>query len=168
MPLESGVLGVFLDPRTAARAITAVRAAGCRDVRAVMPAPFPEVMNALGRPPSLLGLATLVGAAIGISIGYGYCIFTALAWPLVTGGKPIVAIPSFTIIGFELTVLFAVVITVGTLAALVLRGRASRALPVDLRFTKDRIGVFALGGDAAAIERALRDNGAEEVRRADA
>ena len=84
------------------------------------------------------------------------------------GGLPIVALPSFTIIGFELTVLFGVVITVGTLAVLILRGRGSRALPVDVRFTKDRIGVFVLGADVAVFERALRDNGAEEVRRAEA
>lgn len=166
MPGESGVLGVFRTPSTAAAAIRAARAAGCADVRATMPAPFPDVVAALGRPASRLGYATFLGGVGGLAGGYALCIATSLAWPLVVGGKPIVAIPSFTIIGFEVTVLFGVLVSIATLAVLILRGRRRRSMPFDTRFTAGHIGVFAIGGDATAVESAFRASGAEEVRRA--
>ena len=166
MASESGVLGVFTGPRSAAAAIRAARAAGSTDVRAAMPAPFPEVVEALGRPESALGFATFFGALAGLSAGYALCIGTSLAWPLITGGKPIVSLPSFTIVGFEVTVLIGVLVSIAALLALVVRGRRRRAMPFDPRFTAGHLGVFAIGGDASVIESAFRANGAEEVRRA--
>ena len=165
MPTESGVLGIFPAPSSAAAGIRAARDAGCTDLRATMPAPFAEVVAALDRPESKLGIATFVGGLSGFAGGYALCIATSLAWPLVTGGKPIVSLPSFTLIAFEVTVLIGVLVSIATLAALIARGRRSRAMPFDARFTAGHIGVFAIGGDPAAIERAFRANGAEEVRR---
>ncbi len=161
MPADRGVLGTFGAAPEAARAIRALREAGVADVRAAMPAPFPEVVEALGRPRSRLGLATFPGAIAGLLAGIGLTVGTSVAWPLVTGGKPIVSIPPFVIVIFEVTVLVG---SLTNLAAVVAGAWRGRRFPPAPGATGDRIGVFAAGeGDRA--ERILRDGGAEEVRR---
>jgi hypothetical protein len=47
-----------------------------------------------------------VGAVTGLATGFAFTIFTVLAWPMITGGKPLISIPAFLIIGYELTILF--------------------------------------------------------------
>jgi Protein of unknown function (DUF3341) len=165
MPAEAArVLGTFEDPATAARAIRALRDAGCQ-VRAAMPAPFPEVVAALGLKRSRLGFLTWPGALLGTICGVALPVTTSLAWPLVVGGKPIVALPAFVVIIFEVTVL------VGSLTNLVAsiglgwsRG-GLQPLHGGRTFHDDRIGVLASGADAAAAERILRAEGAAEVER---
>src|SRR5512142_2539454 len=103
--MPARVLGVFQDPGAAAGAIRALRSAGCDDVHAAMPAPFPEVVAALGRERSRLGAITWTGALVGLACGIALPVTTALAWPLVVGGKPIVSVPAFVVIFFEVTVL---------------------------------------------------------------
>ena len=65
MSSEGGVLGSFASPGDAARAIRALRASGFPDVRAAMPAAYPQVLNALGRPRSPIAFASLPGAVVG-------------------------------------------------------------------------------------------------------
>lgn len=161
MPADPGVLGTFAAPADAARAIRALREAGVRDVRAAMPAPFPEVVEALGRPRSRLGLATFPGAIAGLLAGIGLTVGTSVAWPLVTGGKPIVSIPPFVIVIFEVTVLIGSLTNLVAVATGAYRGRG---FPAAARTTADRIGVFA-GGAEERAERILRERGAGEVRR---
>jgi len=165
MPADPGVLGSFAEPAAAAVAIRALRADGFADVRAAMPAPFPDVVAALGKPRSPLDFVTLPGAVVGLFCGIGLTVGTSLAWPLVTGGKPIVSIPPFVIVIFELTVLVGsltnlVAVLVGTW-----HGGRSRFFPAGTSFNADRIGVFATGGDASAAEQILRESGALEVSR---
>ena len=162
---EAGVLALFAEPARAARAIEALRRAGVGDVRAAMPAPFPEVLRALGRPRSRVGIGVFLGTVTGVVAGYALCVATSLAWPLVTGGKPIVSWPAFTVIGFEVAVLVGGLVTHGLLAIATATRRSREHVPVrDPRFSRDRIGVFARG-DLEVAERLLRAEGAEEVAR---
>ncbi len=161
MPADPGVVGTFAAPADAARAILALREAGVPDVRAAMPTPFPEVVEALGRRRSRLGLATVPGAIAGLLCGIALTVGTSVAWPLVTGGKPIVSIPPFVIVIFELTVLIG---SITNLVAVVVGATHGRRFPPIARATADRVGVFAGGADDRA-EAILRERGAEEVRR---
>src|SRR5262245_23228745 len=102
--MPASLLASFADPHAAAAAARALREAGCR-VRAAMPAPFPELVQALGIRRSRLGWLTWPGALVGLGCGLALPVTTSLAWPLVVGGKPIVALPAFVVIIFELTVL---------------------------------------------------------------
>lgn len=68
-----------------------------------------ESKEVLNLPASKLKFFTLTGAVIGLVIGFGFPIYTSLNLPLITGGKPIVSIPAFVIIAFELTILFSVI-----------------------------------------------------------
>jgi Protein of unknown function (DUF3341) len=162
MPVS--VLGTFADPAAAAGAIRALREAGCR-VRAAMPAPFPEVVTALGLPRSRLGFLTWPGALLGFAAGVALPVTTSLAWPLVVGGKPIVALPAFVVIIFELTVLVGSLTNLAASIALGWTRGGLQPLPGGRTFHGDRIGVLATTDDDAAAERILRGAGAEEVVR---
>lgn len=163
--IETGVLGLFAEPSQAAAAIRSLRAAGLDDVRVAMPAPFPEVMDAVGKPRSGVGVGVFMGCVLGLIGGLGLCAATSLAWPLVVGGKPILAWPTFLVIGFECAVLIGGSVTHLMLAYTTATGRARNRMPVaDLRFATDRIGVFVLT-QAPGAAQLLTDQGAEEVRR---
>lgn len=163
MPAEPGVLGVFVDPGHAARAIHELRARGIRDLHAAMPAPFPEVVAALRKPRSTIDYATLPGALLGLVCGVLLPWLTSLAWPLVTGGKPIVAVPQFLVIFFEMTVLIGALTNLVAVSIRSLAGGLG-GFPRGLSFDGEQIGVFAAGGGDEA-ERVLREAGAVEVRR---
>jgi hypothetical protein len=165
MPTESGVLAVFSDPTVAAAAIRTLHGKGFTDVRAAMPAPFPEVMDAVGAPQSKVGIGVLVSTLLGAIGGFALCISTSLAWPLMTGGKPIVTLPAYVVIAFESSVLVGGSFTHLLLAFATVTGRWRRRVPVaDPRFSTDRIGVFAVG-DMGQVEALLKTSGAEEVAR---
>ncbi|MHB8418480.1 MAG: quinol:electron acceptor oxidoreductase subunit ActD [Myxococcales bacterium] len=162
---ERGVLGFFGEPERAARAIRALRAAGLTDVRAAMPAPFPEVLAALGRPRSRVGIGVFAGTAAGVVVGYALCAATSSAWPLVTGGKPILSWPAFTVIAFEVAVLIGGLTTHAILAYDTATGRSRHRVPLRAPgFSQDRIGIFVVG-TAALAEQLLRTEGAEGVER---
>jgi Alternative complex III, ActD subunit len=128
---------------------------------------------ALDRRKSPVRIFTLVGGILGCAAGFAFPIYTVLDWPLITGGKAIVSLPPFVVIAFELTILFAALMTVvGFLASSGLpRLRADRAAALyDPRFSEDRWGVLVTCRTAAAdaIRARLEQGGAEEVRRASA
>ncbi|MFI5166749.1 MAG: quinol:electron acceptor oxidoreductase subunit ActD [Thermoanaerobaculales bacterium] len=157
------MLGVFSEVEDAARALRELREAGHADLRTASPAPYPALVEALGRPRSRLDAITLSAAGLGTLAGFALCVGTSLAWPLMTGGKPIVSIPPFVIIAFELAVLIGAGVNLIAVAIAAARGRRRRRMPHDERFSHDRIGVFVAGG-AIAAEAILRRCGAEEVR----
>jgi molybdopterin-containing oxidoreductase family membrane subunit len=163
------VLGVFAHVDTATRAIQALRARGVQSIAAYSPVPLDEFEEALtghGLPRSPVRLFTLVGALIGLTGGFALTIWTALKWNLITGGKPVVSIPPFVVIAFEMTILLGGLCTLlGLLVTARLPSlRISRLY--DPRFSSDRFGVEVTcdAAERAAIEDLLRGAGAEEVR----
>jgi hypothetical protein len=156
------IAATFLDARSAAAAIRALRAARCR-VDAAMPVPFPEVLDALGGPPSRIGRASLGGALAGAAGGALLTAATSLAWPLATGGKAILSVPPFAIVVFELSVLLAAVATLAALVVGCLRGGAAPGLGAAAALAGDRIAVVAAGDARVAVGIVLA-HGAVEVR----
>ena len=55
---------------------------------------------------------TLVGGLTGAATGFAFTAWTSMDWPLVTGGKPILSMPAYVVIAFELTILFGALATV--------------------------------------------------------
>lgn len=82
-----------------------------RELTVVMPVPVHEVEHLLHPRPSQLKFFTLIGAIAGLLSGFALTIGTSLDWPLITGGKPIVSLPPYIIIAFELTILFGGILT---------------------------------------------------------
>jgi hypothetical protein len=70
------------------------------------PHPVHHAEELLAEPQSNVRLFTLVGGICGVATGYLFPSLTALDWPLYVGNKPLVGIPPYTVIAFELMVLF--------------------------------------------------------------
>src|SRR5262249_58603786 len=94
---------------TTTHAIRELRARGFQAISAYSPVPLEELEEALtghGLPRSPVRLFTLVGGLIGTGTGFWLTIWSSVKWGLIVGGKPVVSIPPFVVIAFELTILF--------------------------------------------------------------
>ncbi len=161
--MPEGLLALFDKPSLAAKAVRAMKAAGY-EVRAAMPAPFPEVMEALGKPHSRLGLFTIGGAMLGGFLGFLLTTGTSLSWPLRVGGKPIVSMVAFLVIVFESAVLIGALMNFIGLAVSAYLARRDHPVPFDARASRDHVSVFVPGRPPESAAAALREIGALEVR----
>jgi hypothetical protein len=82
-------------------------------LKIIMPHPDHEVEELVLKyvPPSPLKYFTLAGTLSGFIGGFALTIGTVLDWPLITGGKPIISIPAFIVIVFELTILLGATVS---------------------------------------------------------
>lgn len=166
---RSGVMGVFAHVDTAVHAIRELRAKGFRAISTYSPVPLPELEEALtghGLPRSPVRLFTLVGGLTGTVSGFALTIWSALKWNLITGGKPVVSIPPFVVIAFELTILLGGLCTLLGLFVTARLPRLRGSPRYDPRFTADRFGVevACAPAEVPAVQDILRRAGAEEVR----
>lgn len=162
---RTGVLGVFAYLDTATDAISRLRARHF-PVTVYSPTPRHEVEEALEAPESAVRIFTLMGAFTGSAAGAWLAIWSSLDWPLIVGGKEIVAIPAFSVIIFELTVLIG---ALSTVAGLFLTARLPRiGRPEALyhpSFSSDRFGVFVHVAPEhfEEVRSILNESGSEEV-----
>jgi hypothetical protein len=77
-----------------------------KDIEILAPHPVHKAEEILSLKPSPVRVFALVGGLLGAATGYLFPSFTVIDWPLISGNKPMVSIPPFTIIAFELMVLF--------------------------------------------------------------
>jgi hypothetical protein len=70
------------------------------------PHPVYHADEMLATKPSNVRLFALFGGITGVATGYLFPSLTALDWTLFVGNKPLVGIPPYTVIAFELMVLF--------------------------------------------------------------
>lgn len=75
-------------------------------IQIATPVPVHEAMQILSVPVSPLKFFTFTGALTGFCAGFALTIYTVQSWPLITSGKTLISLPPFTIIAFELTILF--------------------------------------------------------------
>ncbi len=103
-----GVIAEFTTPDGLVLACRKAHAAGYRRMDAYTPYPLEEVAEAIGFEKTQGPLLTLAGGILGGLSGYlmQYWIHV-WAYPLNIGGRPLHSWPSFLIITFEMTVLFA-------------------------------------------------------------
>jgi hypothetical protein len=81
------------------------------NIEVITPFYVHELEELLGEKPSNVRAFTLTGAVTGLLTGFAFTSFTVLHWKLIVGGKPLVSIPAFVIIAFELTILFGALST---------------------------------------------------------
>ncbi|MFP4623134.1 MAG: DUF3341 domain-containing protein [Gemmatimonadota bacterium] len=159
-------LGVFQEVDTAVRAIERLRESGMTDLETYSPLPQHELEHALNRPQSPIRLFTLVGALTGTATGFALAIWTSLDWPLITGGKPIISLPAFVVIAFEMTILFGALATVLGLIINARLGAPAKGVAYDPSFSAGNFGVLvdAPAERGAEARRILEDAGAVEVQ----
>jgi len=159
------VLGVYDQPGKTAAAIEQIRGRGYTEIVTYAPAPFEEVDDAVDPKPSGVRLYTLIGGLAGVVAGYAMTIWMANDWQIVIGSKPYSSIPPYTIIAFELMILFGGLLTA---LGLFVQGKLLRFKKHDAyhpRFSAEDFGVVVTcePRDVSELESLLRAHGAMEV-----
>jgi len=147
-----GLMAEFATPTDLVAAARRTHEAGYKKIDAYSPFPVEELAEAIGFHKNSVALVTLIGGLIGGLLGYAmqYWIATS-AYPVNVGGKPYHSWPSFIIVTFEMTILFAGLSAV--LGMLALNGLPMPYHPVFnvSRFafaTKDRFFLIVFSSDA--------------------
>ena len=128
----------FDNPTALVKAARAAREKGYRKLDAFSPFPIEGLTDALHLHKNKLPLIVLTGGIIGGLTGYllQYYI-TVINFPINIGGRPLDSWPSYIIITFELTILFAALSAVLGLLGVV---RPAHALPSGLQRAEVRAG----------------------------
>ena len=164
------ILGLFQQPEPAADAMDGLKEAGFElgtfDV--LTGTPYPE--GAFGEyvPQHRLFRFPAFGAIIGFTLSLFLTAATQLAYPLVTGGKPILSVFAMLIIMYEMTMLAGVISTV---IGIIFESRLPNMKPgiYDTRITEGWIGVVITLDDESKVadaEIVLNKAGALEIKQA--
>jgi hypothetical protein len=161
------IVSSFASEDGCAHAIEALRAARVVEFRAFAPIPSEKISEAIGRPKSSVRAWVLTGGIVGILTGIAITVGTSLEWNLDTGGKPVVSIPPFIIICFELMILLG---GLSAVLGFLFSARMPALDPVSgyvSQFSEDRFGIVVRcdESEAEGVESILRAAGAEEVLR---
>lgn len=159
------LVGVFDQPGTTADAAQHLVGRGFTNLEIYAPAAFHELEEAVSRKPSRVRLFTLIGGLAGVVTGYAMTIWMANNWQIIVGGKPYSSIPPYTIIAFELTILFGGLLT--ALGLFIFGGLYPRKLDAvySPRFSAEEFGIVVgcRPRDVGEIDALLREFGAKEV-----
>jgi hypothetical protein len=161
----TAMYGLFDKPDAAQRAYTGLKRAGIspRDITVVSGEPF-EAFEFSHRDHSLiLFRLALVGGLLGFIAAVALVVGTERAWPLVTGGMPIVPWYPNLVIVFEMTMLGAIVTTVVSLLVAAKLPRFGKSL-YDPAVSDGKILVGVSGSSDAAVRDTLTASGASAVK----
>jgi hypothetical protein len=162
------IYGLFPGPEAAERAMNALRAAGIapENILVMSAQPFDEYSFTQADHKTVMPWLATLGGLVGGTCGFLLARYTQVAYPIITGGMPVVAPWPTAIVTYELTMFGAVMTTVITLlitARLVRR----RPAPYDPEISHGKILIGVLDpADAARadLEKRLRSAGAAEVK----
>ena len=165
---KTGVLGLYSDANYAAEAGDGLQRMGIsdNDYDFLTGAPYPE--GAFGEKESShrLYVFPFVGALCGLTAGILLTSMTQMAYPLVTGGKPILSLPPMAIVTYEGTMLGAILFTV---LGIIFESRLPRpSLGLyDDRITEGYVGVLVECEleEVDRVEQVLTQAGAEDIKR---
>ncbi len=163
------VLGVYPHFDEFLDSVRKLRKEGFKDLTLFSPTARHELEEVLEEGPGPVRWFTLVGALLGCLTGYVFTVWASQDWPLVVSGKPIgdwdgTGMPPFTIVMFELTILFG---ALSTLAGMIINARLPqiKAGPYDVRFSDDHFGIQCNTTEdrVARVSELMSTTGATEV-----
>jgi hypothetical protein len=165
-PRFHGVMGIYYYVDDAASAVTALRDAGHKDLQVFSPVPHHDIERALEQGPSIVRWVTFVGGVLGATGGTALCWYSIVSWPMVIGGKELVDLPPFTVLGYESMILIAGLSNLLGMLALARLPQLKATAPYDPRFQEDKIGIWVPcpPNATAKVEQMLKGQGAEEVQ----
>lgn len=162
------ILAVFSAIDQLIDGIKQLQAAGHENFLVYSPLPHHEVERALHRPKSPVRVFTLVGALTGFCTGWGLTIYSAMHYPLIVGGKPIVSMPPFGVLAYILTILFG---ALATMLGFLINARLPQlrlAAEYDERISSDHYGIQIFSDDAALLakfEKSMLKAGAIDIKK---
>ena len=164
--MATNALGLFDTPAAALAAAGELKSNGFSRPAVISPIPLEGVEEVLGEKKSAIKHFTFFGAVFGGLAGFTLAAGTAVLYVHPTGGRPIITIPPFLIITYEMTILCGILATVlGFFISA--RFPAIRERVYAPEAAVDKFAVSVSCADAEGFGRAeaiLREAGAEEVR----
>jgi len=159
------LVGIFEQPLCVADVSRRLRSRGYNDLQIYSPVPSHEIDSALDEKPSRVRIFTLIGGLAGVTTGYAMTIWMANNWQIMLGGKPFSSIPPYTVIAFELTILFGGLMTALGLFVVGKLPRKKLDPEYQRRFSSEEFGlvVRCRDRDVSEIEALMRDGHATEV-----
>ena len=161
---KKSVLGLYTEEDSAADALDNLRDAGFEEgeYELLTGTPYPEGTFGEAEPEQHLFRWPLIGAACGFTGGLIITAGTQMAYPLITGGKPILSIPPMAIIMYEGTMRGAIIFTI---IGIIFESRLPRLFmgAYSEKITEGHIGVTVTTeeGRTGVAEEALKKAGAE-------
>lgn len=164
--MNSHVIGLFRDPDSALAAAGRLKGAGFDTPELISPVPIEGVEEVLGKKKSVIKNFTFFGGLLGGITGFILAAGTAVLYPHPVGGRPIIAIPPYLIITYELTILFGILFTVlGFIVSSRLPALRNRVYVPEAAVDKFAVTVSCSDGEhSRRAGTILSDAGAEEVR----
>ena len=161
------VLALYRDAEQAANATDRLKEAGfgAESWDVLTGCPYPEGAFGEHMPKHRLYAFPFIGAACGLAVSILLTAGSQVAYPVVTGGKPILALPAMAIVSYEGTMLGAILFTI---LGVLFESRLPRPTLglYDTRITEGWIGI-ALTCPAervAAADLVFRQSGADDVK----
>ncbi len=165
--MAKNILALFQYEDDFLAAAAKLRAAGFGHITLMTPLPMPEAEKLAGLEKSPVRRFSLIGAIIGGLSGFAMATACALVFILPTGGRPIITIPPFLVITYEMTILIGVLSTL--LGFHIVSGLpAWRDAPYRIESNIDRFSIvvgFRPEDDSALAVKILREAGAGEITR---
>ena len=164
--MATNVVGLFHAPSSALAAAGELKGAGFTTPELISPIPIEGVEKVLGKKKSVIKRFTFFGAICGGLSGFALAAGTSVLFPHPTGGRPIIAIPPYLIITYELTILFGILATVlGFLISSRFPAIRERVYVPEAAVDKFVVTVVCEDSERSkSAEAILRNAGAEEVR----
>lgn len=165
---KRSVLGLYTDENVVADTLDALKAEGYgkNEYEVLTGTPYPEGTFGEEEPTHKLFRWPLIGALCGFIVSIVFTAGSQLAYPVVTGGKPILGIPPMAIITYEGTMLGAIIFTV---IGIIFESRLPRMFmgAYDTRITEGFIGVAVTTEEdrLGTAEDVLKRLGAEDIKR---
>lgn len=162
------ILGLFDNANAAADAGDALKQAGIAETEVdfLTDAPYPEGAFGEREEKHRLYIFPFIGGLLGLTSGILLTSMTQVAYPLVTGGKPILSLPPMAVVTYEGTMLGAILFTV---LGIIFESRLPKLKSglYDKRITEGYIGVLVNTEETqhGQVEGAFNQAGAVEVKR---
>lgn len=162
------ILGLFNDANAAADAGDGLRSAGVsdNDFDFLTDAPYPEGAFGEREEKHKLYVFPFIGALLGLTSALLLTTMTQVAYPMVTGGKPIISLPPMAVISYEGTMLGAILFTV---LGIIFESRLPNLKKglYDTRITEGYIGVLVNAEETQhdRVANVLNQAGAVDVKR---
>lgn len=165
--MTSNALGLFNDPESALEAAGKLRGAGFVRPEILSPIPIHGIEEVLGPKVSVIKRFTFFGGIFGALAGFTLAAGTAVLYLHPTGGRPIIAIPPYLIITYEMTILCGILATVlGFLVSARFPAIRGRVYAPEAAVNKFAVTVPCDSDERfSSADTILREAGAEEVRR---
>jgi Alternative complex III, ActD subunit len=166
MSQEIRLIGTFPDEECCAHGIEELKQASA-EWFAYSPIPSQEIATATGARPSHVRTFSLICGIGAALLALAITIGTSVEWNIIAGGKPIVSLPAFLVVTFELMCLGGA--AGGVLGFFLLNGMPAFDLKPGYlpSFSGDRFGLIVqcAEADSERFESLLRTAGADEVTR---